>query len=42
MVRVDDETLTGLDTWIKVGIAASRCEAAALFIGEGLTLRDAA
>lgn len=39
MVRVDEETIDGLDSWIKAGVAASRSEAAALFIREGLNLR---
>lgn len=39
MVRVDGETIVGLDSWIKAGVAASRSEAAALFIREGLNLR---
>lgn len=40
MVRVDDESLESLDSWIASGVAASRSEAAALFIKEGLTLRS--
>lgn len=39
MVRVDDESLEGIDAWIKAGVANSRSEAAALFIREGLNLR---
>ena len=40
MVRVDDESLEGLDSWITAGVADSRSEAAALFIREGLSLRS--
>ena len=39
MVRVDDESIEALDSWIGAGVAASRSEAAALFIKEGLGLR---
>ena len=40
MVRVDDASLDGLDSWIKSGVVSSRSEAAALFIKEGLSLRN--
>ena len=40
MVRVDANTVKGLDSWIKAGVASSRSEAAALFIREGLNLRN--
>lgn len=39
MVRVDDETLRQLDAWIETGAVASRSEAAALFLREGLQIR---
>lgn len=39
MVRVDDETLQDLDSWVATGAVKSRSEAAALFIREGLRLR---
>ncbi len=40
MVRVDQETLTTLDAWVQTGAVKSRSEAAALFIREGLKLRE--
>ena len=40
MVRVDDETLQDLDSWVATGAVKSRSEAAALFIREGLKLRS--
>lgn len=40
MVRVNDESIEGLDAWIQAGVASSRSEAAALFIREGLQLRN--
>ena len=39
MVRVDQETMTKLDTWVETGAVKSRSEAAALFIREGLNVR---
>ena len=41
MVRVDEETAKKLDAWVATGAVKSRSEAAALFIREGLQLRDA-
>lgn len=41
MVRVDSETLGKLDAWVATGAVKSRSEAAALFIREGLKVRDA-
>jgi Arc/MetJ-type ribon-helix-helix transcriptional regulator len=40
MVRVDQETVRKLDAWVETGAVKSRSEAAALFIREGLELRD--
>ena len=40
MVRVDEETLKALDAWVQTGAVKSRSEAAALFIREGLKLRE--
>ncbi len=40
MVRVDQETTTKLDTWVETGAVKSRSEAAALFIREGLKVRE--
>lgn len=40
MVRVDAETLGKLDAWVGTGAVKSRSEAAALFIREGLKVRD--
>ncbi|MBX9880692.1 MAG: hypothetical protein K2X73_01835 [Sphingomonas sp.] len=39
MARVDQATAAQLDRWVAAGVAKSRSEAAALFIGEGLRLR---
>ena len=40
MVRVDAETASALDAWVETGAVKSRSEAAALFIREGLKVRD--
>jgi hypothetical protein len=40
MVRVDAETSKTLDAWVETGAVKSRSEAAALFIREGLKVRD--
>ncbi len=40
MVRVDEETRDKLDDWVRTGAVKSRSEAAALFIREGLAVRD--
>ena len=40
MARVDAETAKDLDRWVDVGLAKSRSEAAALFLREGLKLRQ--
>lgn len=40
MVRVDDKTRRQLDAWVETGAVRSRSEAAALFIREGLKLRE--
>ena len=40
MVRVDEETRRQLDAWVETGSVKSRSEAAALFIREGLKLRE--
>lgn len=40
MVRVDAETAKTLDAWVQTGAVKSRSEAAALFIREGLKVRD--
>jgi len=40
MVRVDEETLRKLDAWVESGAVKSRSEAAALFIREGLGVRE--
>lgn len=40
MVRVDSDTCTKLDQWVATGVAKSRSEAAALFIREGLNVRN--
>jgi Arc/MetJ-type ribon-helix-helix transcriptional regulator len=40
MVRVDTETSKTLDAWVETGAVKSRSEAAALFIREGLKVRD--
>lgn len=39
MVRMDKESVDGLDAWVEAGVAKSRSEAAALFLKEGLRLR---
>ena len=41
MVRVDDETKSKLDLWVETDAVKSRSEAAALFIREGLKVRQA-
>jgi chromosome segregation ATPase len=41
MVRVDQDTLRKLDAWMATGAVKSRSEAAALFIQEGLKVREA-
>ena len=40
MVRVDSDTVKALDDWVETGALKSRSEAAALFIREGLKVRD--
>ena len=40
MVRVDEETRDRLDDWVQTGAIKSRSEAAALFIREGLKVRE--
>jgi Arc/MetJ-type ribon-helix-helix transcriptional regulator len=40
MVRVDDPTITKLDNWVETGAVKTRSEAAALFIREGLKVRE--
>ncbi|HSC29114.1 MAG TPA: hypothetical protein VLD67_17690 [Vicinamibacterales bacterium] len=40
MVRVDGATRDALDGWVRTGAVRSRSEAAALFIREGLKLRE--
>ncbi|MHC4428672.1 MAG: ribbon-helix-helix domain-containing protein [Planctomycetota bacterium] len=40
MVRVDAETAARLDAWVETGAVKSRSEAAALFIREGLKVRE--
>ena len=40
MVRVDDETSDTLDAWVETGAVKTRSQAAALFIGEGLKVRE--
>ena len=40
MVRVDEETLAKLDAWVAIDAVKSRSEAAALFIREGLKVRQ--
>ena len=39
MVRLDEENVKALDSWVQTGYVKSRSEAAALFIREGLKLR---
>ena len=41
MVRVDTATSKALDAWVESGAVKSRSEAAAVFINEGLKLREA-
>ncbi|MDX1383844.1 MAG: hypothetical protein R3190_09400 [Thermoanaerobaculia bacterium] len=41
MVRIDEETSDQLDAWVKTEAVKSRSEAAALFIREGLKVREA-
>ena len=40
MARVDKKTALDLDRWVDIGIAKSRSEAAALFMREGMNLRQ--
>lgn len=40
MVRIDEKTSKTLDSWVETGYFKSRSEAAALFIREGLKIRD--
>jgi Arc/MetJ-type ribon-helix-helix transcriptional regulator len=40
MVRIDATTRSTLDAWVETGYFKSRSEAAALFISEGLKIRD--
>ena len=40
MVRVDEDTVNSLDSWVEAGAVKSRSAAAALFIREGLKVRD--
>lgn len=40
MVRVDADTVRKLDAWVETGALKSRSEAAALFVREGLGIRD--
>lgn len=40
MVRVDEETCRALDAWVESGAVKSRSEAAAVFIREGLKVRE--
>ena len=40
MVRVDDGTSDKLDSWVATGAVKTRSEAAALFIREGLRVRE--
>jgi len=40
MVRVDEDTSSKLDAWVETGAVKSRSEAAALFIREGLHVRN--
>lgn len=39
MVRVDEETVRALDSWVETGAVRSRSEAAAVFMREGLKVR---
>jgi hypothetical protein len=40
MVRVDSDTIDRLDAWVDTGALKSRSQAAALFIHEGLGVRE--
>ncbi len=40
MVRLDAKTVKKLDSWVETGALKSRSEATALFIREGLLVRD--
>ncbi len=40
MVRVDEQTRRALDAWVESGAVKSRSEAAAVFIREGLKVRQ--
>ena len=40
MVRIDEPTRNKLDAWVETGAVKSRSEAAALFIREGLGVRE--
>ena len=40
MVRVDDDTNDKLDSWVATGAVKTRSQAAALFIREGLRVRE--
>ncbi len=40
MVRVAGDTMTTLDSWVQTGAVKSRSEAAAVFIREGLRVRE--
>ena len=40
MVRVDEDTVNALDAWVEAGAVKSRSAAAALFIREGLKVRN--
>ena len=40
MVRIDEATRKKLDAWVETGAVRSRSEAAALFIREGLGVRE--
>lgn len=40
MVRIDEATRNKLDAWVETGAVKSRSEAAALFIREGLGVRE--
>ena len=40
MTRIDSDTAQALDRWVDAGVAKSRSEAAALFLQEGLKIRQ--
>lgn len=40
MTRISSETAQALDRWVDAGVAKSRSEAAALFLQEGLKIRE--